>query len=484
MGKDKTGKYHPPKGKPSGVNKEEGLGLSKTIDPEKFEEHERLTERYTDGENQLSADVRIRHVNRNVNKGSSTTSRDKNPDKTTTERFEENDVQSAVPEEMPGMFNKELFKELAGFQSECCVTFFVQTNDSGVEVNEQKDNIQFKNVLQEVEKRLREKGVEEGAIKGMLNPGYDLLRDEQFWKQQGKGLAVFLSNMYFRYIKMPLVPSEEIIIDKTFFVSPLVPLMTNNDYFYLLVLSKKQAKLFRAGAFGMQFIEIPEIPNGVDDVVHFEEKEDQKLFRTGGRGGTGGANFHGIGAGKPDEKTHISLYFEEVDDTIWEHVLRNETAPLLLAGVEYLIPLYKSVSDYNFIWENALTGSFESEPTASLYPKAMEKMQPYFRQRIDKALNLFGNQSATSLTSTDAREVIAAAHYARVSHLFVQKDAHIWGSFDEMDDRMTIHDEQAPDDESLLDHAVEKTILNGGEVYTLSKEEMPAGALVAAVLRY
>ena len=80
--------------------------------------------------------------------------------------------------------------------------------------------------------------------------------------------------------------------------------------------------------------------------------------------------------------------------------------------------------------------------------------------------------------------MIAAAHYARVSHLFVQKDAHIWGSFDEMDDRMTIHDEQAPDDESLLDHAVEKTILNGGEVHTLPKQEMPAGAVVAAVLRY
>ncbi|HSB92031.1 MAG TPA: hypothetical protein VLC28_02890, partial [Flavitalea sp.] len=135
-------------------------------------------------------------------------------------------------------------------------------------------------------------------------------------------------------------------------------------------------------------------------------------------------------------------------------------------------------------WDDALTGSYEGEPTASLYQQAMEKMQPFFRQRIDKALELFGNQSATRLASTDAREVIAAAHYARVAHLFVQKDAHIWGSFDEMDNRMTIHEEQSADDESLLDHAVEKTILNGGEVYMLSKEEMPAGALVAAVLRY
>ncbi|MFN2458055.1 MAG: hypothetical protein ABR502_07635 [Chitinophagaceae bacterium] len=30
MAKDRTGKFHPGKGKPSGINKEEGLGLHST----------------------------------------------------------------------------------------------------------------------------------------------------------------------------------------------------------------------------------------------------------------------------------------------------------------------------------------------------------------------------------------------------------------------------------------------------------------------
>ncbi|HSB92811.1 MAG TPA: hypothetical protein VLC28_06820, partial [Flavitalea sp.] len=293
MGKDRTGNFHPPKGKPSGVNKEEGLGLSKSIDPEQLPGDEQLTERDSEDEDQLSADSRIRHTNRNVNKGSSHRSKEKNRDKTTARGYQEEAIESAVPVEMPGIFNKELFKELAAYKSECCVTFFVQTHDSGVEVNEQKDNIKFKNSLQEVEQKLKNKGLEEGEIKGMLNPGYDLLRDDAFWKQQGKGIAVFLSKMYFRYIKMPVVPSEDIVIDKTFFVTPLVPLMANNDYFYLLVISKRQAKIFRVDSFGIQFLDIPGIPSGVEDVVHVEEKEDQKLFRAGGRGGNGGANFHG-----------------------------------------------------------------------------------------------------------------------------------------------------------------------------------------------
>lgn len=484
MGKDRTGKYHPPKGMPSGSNKEEGLGLRKTMDPEQLGQDEQMTERYTDGDDTLSADLRMLHINRNTRKGKTNTSSDKNADKTVTERYSETDMPSAVPEEVPGILSRELFGELASHESECCVTFFVQTHGSGVEGNEQKDIIQFKNTLQDVEKRLKERGASEATVKTMLNPGYELLRDDSFWKQQSKGLAVFISDMYFRYIKMPIVPSEKVIIDKSFFVTPLVELITSKDYFYLLVLSKKQAKLFRADCFGMEYISIPEIPNGIDDVVHLENKDDQNLFRTGGRGGNGGANFHGIGGGQPDEKTNVSMYFEEVDDTIWKEILHTENVPLLLAGVEYLIPLYRKVSDYNHIWEQPMTGSYENEPTVALYEKAKEIMKPYFRQRVEKALTIFGNQSATNLTSTDAREVIPAAHYARVAHLFVQKDTHVWGLFDPMDNRMTIHDAQEEQDECLLDRAVEKTIINGGDVHMLPKEEMPGGAVIAAVMRY
>jgi len=71
MSKDKNGTFHPGKGKPSGANKEEGLGLQPTP-PEKMEEYLEITERYTDGEDQLAEDVHVRHANRNTSKGEET----------------------------------------------------------------------------------------------------------------------------------------------------------------------------------------------------------------------------------------------------------------------------------------------------------------------------------------------------------------------------------------------------------------------------
>ncbi len=48
MGKDQSGSFHPGKGKTSGINKEEGLGIHPT-DPERMDEYLDLTDKYTIG---------------------------------------------------------------------------------------------------------------------------------------------------------------------------------------------------------------------------------------------------------------------------------------------------------------------------------------------------------------------------------------------------------------------------------------------------
>src|ERR1044071_134131 len=68
MGKDKSGTFHPGKGKPSGINKEEGLGLQAT-DPDKINEYIEITNKYTVDADELAPGVPLRHPNRNTSKG-------------------------------------------------------------------------------------------------------------------------------------------------------------------------------------------------------------------------------------------------------------------------------------------------------------------------------------------------------------------------------------------------------------------------------
>jgi hypothetical protein len=484
MGKDREGNFHPRKGKPSGSGKEEGVGLTPPHTGS-VEQYLDMADKYTEGADEMPANVKVRHPNRNVNKGEDRKEQPLNKAsyKSKNETFKD-DRSPVVPEELPGVLTKEVFADLANYTSDHCISIYLPTHRAGVEVNENADNLAFKNALQSVAATLKQRGIDQTGVQRILEPGYDLLRSDTFWRALNRGLAVFMADGFFKYVKMPDTPREEIMINNSFMMKPLVNAMTVTEYFYLLVISKKQAKFFKADAFGMSLMEIDELPNGVTDVVHFEEKEDQKLFRSeSGQAGKGAA-FHGHGAGKPDEKEHLAIYLEEVDETLWKEVLSRETVPLLLAGVEYLLPIYRSVSEYNNIWPEVLTGSHEHEDINTLWEQARKIMEPYFRERTKKALAMYGNQSATALTSSIPADVIPASHYSRVWHLFVKKDQHIWGTFNEMENILNVHDEKQEGDECLIDKAVIKTILNGGDVHFLSPEDMPADSSIAALMRY
>jgi hypothetical protein len=487
MGKDRNGKYHPPKGKPSGAGKnDDGLGVQATP-PEKMEQYEEISARYTIDDDTLAPDVPMRHPNRNTQKGQSRFKNQQdaqdnvkgNAEKTTDEAA----AVAVEAEELPGILSRELFTELAGYKSEtCCISLYLPTNKAGVEVNEQTDAIRFKNSLQEVANRLQVKGWDQGRIKKLLEPGFNLVQQETFWTKLTPGLAVFIDDGYFKFIKMPMQPTEDLVIESTFYVTPLVPILTSNEEFYVVVISKKQVKLFRGDAFGMEFINVPGLANGLGNAPEVDSSET--TFRLS-EGGNGAAAYHGHGGGNNvDDKALIATSLEAADDVLWKEVLHDKTAPLLIAGVEYMIPIYKSVADYKYIWNDVLTGSYEYTDTQTLYAEARKKMQPLFEQKQQKALALYGNQSATALTSSIVADVVPAAYYGRIAHLFVERGAHIWGTFDEMANELQVHESEQEGSEHLIDNVVVKTLQTGGDVYLLDKAQMPAEAPLAAIMRY
>lgn len=153
--------------------------------------------------------------------------------------------------------------------------------------------------------------------------------------------------------------------------------MNTQSYFFVLILSKKQAKFYRGDQSGFTQIEVKELPNGIDDVVHLEEKEGQNLFRTGSSGGGGGANYHGMGSSAPDDKENIAMYLREVDRTLWKEILNKEKAPLVLGGVDYIVSMYKGLSQYKNILDDSISGNVENEDRHKIYKKVKELVNPF-----------------------------------------------------------------------------------------------------------
>src|SRR4051812_13733407 len=199
MGQDKPGKHHPPSGKPSGVNKSEGLGVESTP-PEKMEEYFEITEKYVDEDREATwENANMKHPNRN-------TSKTEEIRKAKEIRFEAErnnsdavtkDVGTTEPSEI-AMINRDVFLELASYRSDRCISIYMQTHESGSAINDGIDKLNFKNVLQELAVTMADKGADEIEIQRLLRPGFNLSQDNAFWKTLRQGLAIFIADGMFR----------------------------------------------------------------------------------------------------------------------------------------------------------------------------------------------------------------------------------------------------------------------------------------------
>jgi len=381
------------------------------------------------------------------------------------------------------IISKEELKELINYYGDPCISILMPTHRSGAAVNEKQDAILFKNALQTTNNLLLEKGLKAPQIEKLLKPGFDLYQNEVFWNNQQEGLAVFLSKDFVKVIQLPFQVKEQTFVNSSFLISPVLPAVINKEEFYLLVLSKHDAKFFHGNEYGLQRIEVNGLPKGMADVVHFEEKEGQDLFRRGSGGADRSAAFHGQGE-QLDDKVNISLYFQEVDKTLFAEILHDKNKPLLLAGVEYLIPIYRGISKYKNIADIAITGNMEYEDIHAIFQKARALMAPYFEQQTKAALKNYYNQIATPNTSSMAEKVIPASYFAQVSDLFIRKNTNLWGKFNENDNKLEIHEKKQDGDICLLNKAAAKTYINGGRVYVLEKEQMPKESIIAASFRF
>ncbi|WP_436488673.1 hypothetical protein [Chitinophaga sp. ARDCPP14] len=479
MGKDRNGTFHPGKGKPSGANKEEGLGAQATP-PERMDEYEEITDKYTDGPDELSDNVHVLHPNRNTSKantsrgyGTRTSGKpdhEKEQEDNVRNRFPAAQVEASPPEELPGVFTKEAFNHLAAISGEYCVSVYIPTHEYGAAVNDLSDAVLFKNKLQDAQKILQEKGLKQPETDKLLGPGYTLMYDDDFWRSQSAGLAMFFAPGFSGYVKMSVSPPEQLVVNTSFQLSPLVQVMPATEDFYALVISKHTARLFKADATGMNTVPVTGLPDSTATNLPVEPDTTN-----------GDTNYQGIG-GASD--TNITAYLKAIDDILFREVLHDQHIPLLMAGAEELITVYRSVSRYTYVYPEALTGNHEYDDTPALYKQARTVLQPYFNQELQKVKDRYANQSATGRTSSIIADIVPAAYYGQIDTLFVANNTQAWGAFDEMKNELHVDDSMTGNNEDLLNMAVIKTIANGGQVFLLEKDEMPAESPVAALMRY
>ena len=227
-----------------------------------------------------------------------------------------------------------------------CVSIYMPTYKMSTETLQ--NPIRFKNLIREAEEKLIETGLRGQEAKDLLLPAHEL--DEyDFWQHQSDGLAIFISNNFFSYYTVPIDFQELVVVTDRFHIKPLISLLTGDGQFYILALSQNLVRLFQGTRYSVNQIELEDLPTSIAEALKYDDPEKSLQFHTGTpQGGSGGraAIFHGQGAGNDDAKDNILRYFRKVNDGL-QQLLKNQKCPLVLVGVDYLLPIYKQANSYS-----------------------------------------------------------------------------------------------------------------------------------------
>jgi hypothetical protein len=364
-----------------------------------------------------------------------------------------------------------------------CVSIYMPTYRTSPEAKQ--NPIRFKNLLKQIEERLIAVGTRSTDIEALLAPAEPLVKDLLFWQYQSDGLAAFIASQWFRFYRIPDFFEELLVITNRFHIKPLLHLFANDGRFYILALSQNEVKLFQCSRYGITEIESENIPGSLNEVLRYDQPAKQLQFHTKTPSGRGerSAIFHGHGAGKDENKKNILRFFHQVDQGLRD-ILNEDPAPLVLAGVDYLLPIYREANNYPCLVEQGIPGNPERMKPEMLQKKGWKIMEPYFLKAREEATARYKQLAGSGSASSDIKTIARSSYQGRIEILFAAVGIQRWGIFDHGTSSVHIYKDQEPGCEDLLDFAAVHTILKGGTVYALKPEEMPDAAPMAAVFRY
>jgi len=368
-----------------------------------------------------------------------------------------------------------------------CISMFLPTHRSGMET--QQDQLRLRNHIRAAENRLLLDHLRTTQVEHLLQPIQALLEDELFWLHPGDGLALFRSPDTFRTYWLPSSFKEQVVVTDHFYLKPLLPFLSKDERFSILALSQNEVRLLQATHYSVRKVDLPAVvPRGLAEALTYDEPENELQYHSSssgvrGKGGRRATIFHGQGVGIDDSRADLLRYFQRVDRGLHE-LLRDEQAPLVLACVESLFPLYREVNTYPHLLDQGVPGNPDKLSAETLLRQAWAIMEPYLLLAREQAAARYREYTETGRASHNVREIIAAAFHGQVESLFIAIDQEQWGTFHPATNTLHVHRVARYHDDDLLDIAATQTLLHSGSVYAVGQAQVPGGELVAAVFRY
>jgi len=410
---------------------------------------------------------------------------------------------------LPHVLDHDTLKRLAAQSGGTCISVYLPTHRAGSE--KEKDPILLKNLLRSAEEQLVAGGMRAAAADALLAEVKALPSDPVFWRDMGDGLALFVcdndGSVQTDIVKVSVpLPSHTVTGDR-FYLRPLIAAWRAPVKWALLAVDQNGSALYLGSNGSFEALALAEgVPLSLADELKYDVPEDSLQSHAPAAashpssGGHSQQTFHGHGGGKDVRDVNLNRWLTRLATGVAGRLAEVGNPPLMLAGVDYELDLFRAASSYPNLRAEKVNGSTARRTPAELRAAALAVLGPDVLGAPGPALAELREKEGSPLASHSVCDIVSAASRGRVKTLFFDESVGPFGMFDatthECDvyapavphylrETKQVDDDVAPSEGTwdLVDLAVAETIRNGGDVHALLGEDPPVKG-VAAIFRY
>ena len=347
-----------------------------------------------------------------------------------------------------------------------------------------KDRIQFENLLSEARKRLKESDLSE---KEQLLAQLDVVERhlDEFIQFIG-GLTVYVTpeDIYFYHLAIPV--KERVQISELPYVLPLISNYQYSRNYHLLVLNRESIRLFEGQGENLEEIvldDIEDAPVDLETALGTEKEGGELNFGTfssnRGCGLVTNQFFHGHSETSDEKDIDRDRYFRLVDEFIYDHFSKDTKYPLIIYSVEDNQAVFREVSNNEYLAKAGINGSADGLKTSEIRERVSRTIDEIIAHERNELLDQLNETTPDNRIENIPDDLTLASIQGQIESLYVEKWFEIPGSitdegrYDEADEK-----------NDFIQRIIRNVVRTNGDVYIFEENEIPNGTKIAARLRY
>ncbi|MBN8537169.1 MAG: hypothetical protein J0M15_08945 [Deltaproteobacteria bacterium] len=295
-----------------------------------------------------------------------------------------------------------------------------------------------------------------------LEPLDSLLEDASIFKEMKGNIGIFRNQASFRLLNIPIEVEQACQVATSFHVKPLLKWLQSDQEFLLLGLEKEAAHLYLGNQSSFKLVEsilLPEALKGKEFNGGYQSLKDSRTKRT--------------------KEGETIAWLNE-----WISELTRTTKPkLFVAGEKSFVSRLGRKLRYKNVAKAPIADLFVKNNVSDICSSVRRVMRAEAKEYVEKSIFEFRLAEEGNRVQKNIFQISRAVVQGRVRKLLVTDELNIFGKIDKKSGGIAIHPfDLDHEDDDILDDLAQMVLSQGGEVIVASKNEIPSGRAILAIL--